>query len=81
MVIGVPKEIKTLENRVAGAMTSTFALTNATPLYALKLANLGYKEALRQDRALMKGLNINLGKLACKPVAEAQVLECSLIEL
>jgi alanine dehydrogenase len=65
----------------AVARTSTFALTNATLPYALKLANLGYREALRQDRALMKGLNINLGKLVCSPVAEAQGLECSLIEL
>jgi alanine dehydrogenase len=81
MVIGVPKEIKALENRVAGAMTSTFVLTNAILSYAVKLDNLGYKEALGQDRALMKGLNINLGKLVCSPVAEAQGLECSLIEL
>jgi alanine dehydrogenase len=58
------------------ARTSTFALTNATLPYALKLANLGYKEALRQDPALMKGLNVYLGKLVCKPVAEAQQLEC-----
>jgi alanine dehydrogenase len=65
----------------AVARTSTFALTNATLPYALKLANLGYKEALRQDQALMKGLNVHLGKMVCRPVAEAQGLECSLIEL
>jgi alanine dehydrogenase len=56
----------------AVARTSTFALTNATLPYALKIANLGYKEALEQDPALMKGLNLYLGKLTCRPVAEAQ---------
>ncbi len=60
----------------AVARTSTFALTNATLPYALKLANLGYKEALRQDPALLKGLNVNGGKLLCRPVAEAQGREC-----
>jgi alanine dehydrogenase len=65
----------------AVARTSTFALTNATLPYALKLANLGYKEALKQDPALMKGLNLHLGKLICKPVAEAQAIECHPIEL
>ncbi len=64
----------------AVARTSTFALTNATLPYALKLANLGYKEALKQDKALMKGLNVHLGKLVCGPVAEAQGKECSRVE-
>jgi alanine dehydrogenase len=63
----------------AVARTSTFALTNATLPYALKLANLGYKEALTQDPALMKGLNVYLGKLACRPVAEAQGIECEAV--
>jgi alanine dehydrogenase len=65
----------------AVARTSTFALTNATLPYTLKLANLGYKEALKKDPALMKGLNLHLGKLVCSPVAEAQGLECSIVEL
>jgi alanine dehydrogenase len=64
----------------AVARTSTFALTNATLPYALRLANLGYKEALKQDPALMKGLNLHLGNLVCKPVAEAQAIECQVIE-
>jgi alanine dehydrogenase len=64
----------------AVARTSTFALTNATLPYALRLANLGYKEALKQDPALMKGLNLHLGKLVCKPVGEAQAIECQVIE-
>jgi alanine dehydrogenase len=65
----------------AVARTSTFALTNATLPYALKLANQGYKKALKQDPALMKGLNVNLGKLVCRPVAEAQGRECCPVEL
>ena len=57
------------------ARTSTFALTNATAPYALKLSNLGYKEALRDDLALRKGLSVFEGKLTSKPVAEALAME------
>lgn len=55
----------------AVARTSTFALTNATFPYAMKLADLGFKEALRQDEALRKGINVFKGKLVSKPVAES----------
>lgn len=65
----------------AVAKTSTFALTNATLPYALKLANLGYREATKQDPALMKGLNVFKGNLVSKPVADAQGLECAVIKL
>ena len=51
------------------------------PDYALKLANLGYREAMKQDPALMKGLNVLKGNLMSKPVAEAQGLECAVIKL
>jgi alanine dehydrogenase len=64
----------------AVALTSTYALTNATFPYALKLANLGYKQAFREDTGFMKGLNVYLGKLTCKPVAEAQGVEYHEIE-
>ncbi|MCX5817805.1 MAG: alanine dehydrogenase [Proteobacteria bacterium] len=64
----------------AVARTSTFALTNAALFYALKLANLGYKEALEQDPALLKGLNLFKGRLVCRPVAESQGIECAPIE-
>src|SRR6187455_2334029 len=37
--------------------TSTLALTNATFPYALTLANKGWKDACRQDRALALGVN------------------------
>lgn len=51
--------------------TSTLALTNATLPYAVKLANLGWKEACRQDPALKLGLNIVSGKIVYAGVAEA----------
>ncbi len=51
--------------------TSTLALTNATLPYALQLANKGWKKALRENEALLKGLNIANGKVAYPGVAEA----------
>ncbi|MDI7260155.1 MAG: alanine dehydrogenase [Thermodesulfobacteriota bacterium] len=60
--------------------TSTFALTNATLPYALKIANLGYREAMKRDPALKKGLNVFQGNLVCTPVAEAMGVECTSIE-
>lgn len=51
--------------------TSTLAITNVTHPYALAIANKGYKEALLQDKALMKGLNIIGGKVTNKGVADA----------
>ena len=55
--------------------TSTIALSNATLPYALKLANLGYREAMRSDDALRKGLNVFEGKVTNKFVAESLNLE------
>ena len=52
--------------------TSTFALTNVTLPYALQIANKGYKNALLENQALLKGLNVYKGMLTYKPVAEAQ---------
>jgi alanine dehydrogenase len=52
------------------ARTSTFALTNATTPYTLKLASLGYREALKADAALARGLNVLEGKLVNKAVAD-----------
>ncbi len=58
--------------------TSTVALTNVTLPYVLKLANLGWEEACRQDFSLQKGLNIVEGKVIYKEIMEAfnwQVVE------
>jgi alanine dehydrogenase len=55
----------------AVARTSTFALNNATLPFALALANKGYKRALAEDPHLMAGLNVAMGKVTYKAVAEA----------
>ena len=54
--------------------TSTYALTNVTLPYALELANLGWREALRSDPALLLGLHTHEGALTIEPVAEAHGL-------
>lgn len=54
--------------------TATQALTNATIPYAVKLANLGFEEALRQVPELQPGLNTHAGHIAYKAVAEAHGL-------
>ena len=51
--------------------TSTYALANVTRRYVLALANAGYVQAMRNDAALAKGLNIVDGKICYKAVAEA----------
>jgi alanine dehydrogenase len=55
--------------------TSTLALTNATLPYAVQLANKGWKKALRDNPALLKGLNMAEGKVTYKAVAEAFSLD------
>ena len=52
-------------------ITSTLALTNATLPYVLKLANKGYRQALKETPALLNGLNIIDGKITHRKVAEA----------
>lgn len=52
-------------------MTSTYALTNATLPYALKIADLGYPACVKASPALAKGVNIVRGKVTYKGVAEA----------
>ncbi|GAH82857.1 unnamed protein product, partial [marine sediment metagenome] len=61
-------------------ITSTYALTNVTLPYILELANYGYPQALREDKALAKGLNIVNGKVTCQGVARAHGLPYSLVE-
>jgi alanine dehydrogenase len=55
----------------AVARTSAFALNNATLPFALKIASLGAKEAMRQDPDLANGLNVSGGKIRHQAVAEA----------
>jgi len=51
--------------------TSTFALTNATQPYVLRLANLGYREACKADPGLAAGVDACEGVLTNKEVAAA----------
>jgi len=58
----------------AVARTSTFALTNATLPYVVKLANKGLS-AIYDDKALYKGVNTVNGKLTNKAVADSLNME------
>ena len=57
--------------------TSTLALTNSTFPYLLRIANLGVREAVRQDAGLAEGLNTWLGRLTCRGVGESQQRPCT----
>jgi len=56
--------------------TSTLALTNATFPYAMKLAQKGWKKALKEDPALAKGLNVVEGAVVYPAVAEVFGMKC-----
>lgn len=56
--------------------TSTLALTNATLPYALRLADMGWKDACRADAGLARGLNIVDGKVVYPGVAQAFDMTC-----
>ncbi len=60
--------------------TSTFALTNATLPYTLKLANKGFFDAIRSDPGLKAGVNTYAGHCAYQAVAEAQGLAYTSVE-
>ncbi len=51
--------------------TSTTGLTNATVPYALQIANKGYEKAIKENDALLKGINVINGKVTNQGVAEA----------
>ncbi len=54
--------------------TSTFALTNATLPYIVRLASDGVERAIRSDPGLAKGVNLKDGQVTCQGVAEAHGL-------
>ena len=60
--------------------TSTYALSNATLPYTVKLANLGAEEAVRADPALAKGVNTYRGEITYPGVAEAFGLDSTPLE-
>ncbi|OJW73778.1 MAG: alanine dehydrogenase [Sphingomonadales bacterium 63-6] len=55
----------------AVARTSTYALGNVTLPHILRLAELGWRDALRRDPHLLAGLNVCAGQVTCRPVADA----------
>lgn len=60
--------------------TSTLALTNSTFPYLMRIANLGAREALKQDAGFAEGLNTYLGKLTYRGVADSQHREWTAAE-
>ena len=54
--------------------TSTWALTNATLPYAVRLADRGWLEASRADKSLALGLSTHAGEVVYAPVAQAHGL-------
>jgi alanine dehydrogenase len=61
----------------AVARTSTYALTNVTLPYALKLANQGLQKAVSSDSHLAQGVNIYKGHVTHQKVAQALRLQYS----
>ncbi len=57
--------------------TSTWALTNATLPYAVRLANQGWRTALTESPALALGLNTHAGQVTCQGVADAFGMPCT----
>jgi alanine dehydrogenase len=53
-------------------ITSTYALTNATMPYIVKLANQGVHAALSTDSGFLDGLNVAAGEVTYAPVARDQ---------
>jgi len=63
-------------SNIPGAVprTSTLALTNATLPYILEMAKKEWKQAVLDDEALAKGVNVIKGRITNKAVAEAHNL-------
>lgn len=57
--------------------TATFALTNVTLPYIVKLADSGWQKATQEDKSLARGLNVVDGKITCQAVADVFGLACS----
>ncbi len=56
--------------------TSTFALTNVTLPLVEALADKGFRQAVVENVALRRGVNVYLGRLICPDVAESQGRVC-----
>jgi alanine dehydrogenase len=51
--------------------TATFALTNATLPFIVRLASAGVRHAISTDPGLARGVNVSGGKVTCRGVADA----------
>ncbi|MCS6777885.1 MAG: alanine dehydrogenase [Chloroherpetonaceae bacterium] len=60
--------VANMPGAVAG--TSTYALTNETLRYARLLADKGWKQAMRENHALLQGLNVAHGRVTLRDIAE-----------
>jgi len=60
--------------------TSTNALTNATLPYAVEIANKGWKKAIKENPEIKPGINVAMGKVVYKGVADAFGLECTPVD-
>ena len=64
----------------AVSLTSTYALTNATLAYGLKIADMGLEAAVKADKHLHPGVNTYAGKLTCEEVAVAFGMEYTCLD-
>ncbi|GIM48294.1 hypothetical protein DNHGIG_38430 [Collibacillus ludicampi] len=79
MIVGIPKEIEkfgVIHYAVANIpdavpRIATMALTNATLSYVTEIANKGYREAITNNQALARGVNVIEGKVTHQAVAAA----------
>ena len=60
--------------------TSTLALTNATFPYLMKLARMGAKAAIQEDKGIAEGVNTYQGVLTYEAVASAQKREWKAVQ-
>jgi alanine dehydrogenase len=64
----------------AVALSSTIALTSVTYPYGLAIADKGITQAAKDSKALLKGINVHLGKCTYKNVADSLGLAYTPIE-
>ena len=62
-------------------MTSTYALSNATTVYAKALGKYGFKGAIEKFPELATGINTHKGEVTIEPVAKDTGHECKALEI
>ena len=71
MLIGCPREIKNQEYRVGlTPETAKELVKHGHEVWIERGADLGWKEAMRQDPHLAEGLNVHAGRVTYPAVAE-----------